>query len=159
MNLFEIDKQILGCVDEETGEVVDLDRLESLNLQRDEKISNICKWIINLKSDAAQLKEQEDRFKERRQKAQKKAESLKNFLLTYMNGRPFKTAEFSATFRKSSAVEIINQDAFEAFAEKNRGLLTFPAPVPNKTAIKAALDAGEEVPGAAIKQNTNLIIK
>lgn len=159
MNLFEIDKEILGCVDEETGEVVDLDRLESLNLQRDEKISNICKWIINLRSDIDQLKRQEAVFKERRQNAQKKAESLKNFLQVYMNGRPFKTAEFSATFRKSSAVEIINQDAFEAFADKNRGLLTFPAPVPNKTAIKAALDAGEEVPGAAIKQNTNLIIK
>lgn len=159
MDLFEIDKQILGCVDQETGEVIDLDMLASLTLQRDEKISNICKWIINLNSDVRQLKEQEDRFKERRQKAQKKAESLKNFLLTYMNGRPFKTAEFSATFRKSNAVEIVNQDAFEAFADKNRGLLTFPAPVPNKTAIKAALDAGEEVPGAAIKQNVNLIIK
>lgn len=159
MNLFQIDKKILDCVDEETGEVVDLDRLESLNLQRDEKISNICKWIINLKSDIDQLKKQEDKFKERRQKAQKKAESLKNFLQVYMAGKPFKTAEFSATFRKSSAVEIVNQDAFEAFAGKNRGLLTFPAPVPNKTAIKAALDAGEEVPGAAIKQNVNLIIK
>lgn len=159
MDLFEIDKQILGCIDQETGEVIDLDMLASLTLQRDEKISNICKWIINLNSDVRQLKEQEDRFKERRQKAQKRAESLKNFLLTYMNGRPFKTAEFSATFRKSNAVEIVNQDAFEAFADKNRGLLTFPAPVPNKTAIKAALDAGEEVPGAAIKQNVNLIIK
>lgn len=159
MDLFEIDKQILGCVDQETGEVIDLDMLASLTLQRDEKISNICKWIINLNSDVRQLKEQEDKFKERRQKAQKKAESLKNFLLTYMNGRPFKTAEFSATFRKSSAVEIVNPDAFEAFADKNRGLLTFPAPVPNKTAIKSALDAGEEVPGAAIKQNVNLIIK
>lgn len=159
MDLFEIDKKILSCVDQETGEVIDIDRLERLNLQRDEMISNICKWIINLKSDVQQLKEQEERFKDRRQKAQKRAESLKNFLQVYMNGRPFKTAEFSATFRKSNAVEIVNQDAFEAFADKNRGLLTFPAPLPNKTAIKAALDAGEEVPGATIKQNVNLIIK
>lgn len=159
MNLFQIDKKILDCVDEETGEVVDIDRLESLNLQRDQMITNLCRWVTNLKSDVQQLKEEESRLRERRKSAEKNIDRIKNYLLAYMAGNPFKSAEFTVAFRNSSAVEIVNPDAFEAFADKNRGLLTFPAPVPNKTAIKAALDAGEEVPGAAIKQNVNLIIK
>ena len=41
MNIYEIDKAILECVDEETGEILDFDRLEELQMARDEKIENI----------------------------------------------------------------------------------------------------------------------
>lgn len=32
MNLYEINSQILDCIDQETGEVMDIDRLEELNM-------------------------------------------------------------------------------------------------------------------------------
>lgn len=37
MNLYEIDNAILECVDQETGEIIDTDKLTSLQMARDEK--------------------------------------------------------------------------------------------------------------------------
>ena len=34
MNLYEINSQILDCIDPETGEVMDIDRLEKLNMAK-----------------------------------------------------------------------------------------------------------------------------
>ena len=50
MNLYEIDSEILGCVDEETGEIFDEDKFESLSIERDSKIENICLWIKSIRS-------------------------------------------------------------------------------------------------------------
>jgi V/A-type H+-transporting ATPase subunit E len=52
MNLFEIDDAILACVDLETGDIIDVEKLEALELERDTKISNIACWIKNLKAEA-----------------------------------------------------------------------------------------------------------
>lgn len=41
MNLYEINSQILGCIDPETGEVMDIDQLEELNMAKAEKVDNI----------------------------------------------------------------------------------------------------------------------
>ena len=42
MNLYEIENEILNCVDMETGEIVDIKKLESLQMERDQKIENIA---------------------------------------------------------------------------------------------------------------------
>nr|DAH95233.1 MAG TPA: hypothetical protein [Caudoviricetes sp.] len=42
MNLYEINKQILDCIDPETGEIVFLDKLEELNLKKAEKVDNVA---------------------------------------------------------------------------------------------------------------------
>ena len=60
MNLYEIDAEILGCVDVETGEIFDVDKFEELSLTRDAKIENICLWIKNLKAQAEALKAEKD---------------------------------------------------------------------------------------------------
>ena len=66
MNIYEIDntiltasEAILDLVDEETGEVTDIDQFESLKaeidglqMERNQKISNIACWIKNLKAEA-----------------------------------------------------------------------------------------------------------
>ena len=56
MNLYEIENEILKCVDEETGEIFDVEKFEALELARDVKIENICLWIKNLKAEAEALK-------------------------------------------------------------------------------------------------------
>ena len=56
MNLYEINSQILDCIDPETGEVMDIDRLEKLNMAKAEKVDNIACWVKNLEADVAPLK-------------------------------------------------------------------------------------------------------
>lgn len=50
MTLYEINEAIMACVDVETGEIIDLDRLNALEMERDRKISNVACWIKDLKA-------------------------------------------------------------------------------------------------------------
>ena len=56
MNLYEIDQEIMNCVDMETGEIIDPARLDELQMDRDIKIENIACWIKNLYADAEAFK-------------------------------------------------------------------------------------------------------
>ena len=62
MKLYEIDNAIMDCVDMETGEIIDVERLSALQMERDQKIEGIGCWIKNLLSDAKALKEEKDNF-------------------------------------------------------------------------------------------------
>ena len=80
MNLYEIDNAILECVDMETGEIVDTEKLAALQMERDQKIENIGCWIKNLNADAKALKEEKDNLAARQKAVENKAASLKEYL-------------------------------------------------------------------------------
>ena len=44
MTIYEIDSQILECIDEETGEVLDVERLEKLMQDKENKIEAVALW-------------------------------------------------------------------------------------------------------------------
>ena len=93
MNLYEIEKSMMNCVDEETGEIIDIEMLEQLQLEREKKIENIACWIKNLESDAEALKAEENKLAERRQKAESKSEQLRAYLDSILCGEKFETAK------------------------------------------------------------------
>lgn len=153
MNLYEIDYAIMDCVDSETGEIIDIDKLSTLQMQRDVKIENIACWIKNLVSDARELKEEKDKLAIRQKAAEKKAESLKRYLAEYLSGEKFKTAKVSVSYRKSESINI-NENAVipECF-------LKFSDPVPDKNGLKEALKAGEKIAGISLTTSQNIQIK
>ena len=51
MKLYEIDEAILGCIDTETGEVIDPERLTALQMERTEKIEGVALWIKDIKAE------------------------------------------------------------------------------------------------------------
>ena len=95
MKLYEIDNAIMDCVDMETGEIIDIERLSSLQMERDQKIEGIGCWIKNLLSDAKALKEEKDNLAARQKVAENKAASFKEFLSKYLDGEKFKTAKYT----------------------------------------------------------------
>lgn len=157
MNLFEIDSEIDNCLDPETGEF-DEEKFERLQKERDDTIAYLIKKYKNIAADVEALKTQEAIFSERRKREERNAESLKNYLTRALNGKKFKTAEVEVGFRKSKSV--IFSDDFTEWAQQNDrdDLLSFKAPTVNKTAVKAALEAGEQIP-AEIVENLNISIK
>lgn len=72
MNLYEIDEAILTCINPETGEVDDLDRLTKLQMERDRKVENVACWVKNLRAESAALKTEADALLERRKRRTKK---------------------------------------------------------------------------------------
>lgn len=150
MTLYEIKAGIADCIDEETGEILDYEKLDGLQLERDEKIENIVFLIENTKNDIAGLKEQEDIFKARRKAAEKKLESLKGYLSYALGGQKFETVKAKVSFRKSEAVIVENEAKIpkDYWVEKvTEGI--------DLTAIKNALKAGKGVDGARLEERLN----
>ena len=158
MTIYEIDKEILNCIDPETGEIIDIDKLNELELERDAKIENVACWIKELKAEAEAIKAEKLALAERQKVAENKAESLKKWLAFALNGEKFKTAKCSVSFRKTESVEV-TEEGLEALMKEHDELLTYKAPEPNKKAIKDALKDGLSVAGVQLVQNISTIIK
>jgi hypothetical protein len=151
MNLYEINEEMLNCIDAETGEV-DTDKLDELTMLRDEKLENIALWIKDLKAEAEALKAEKLAFQARQAAAENKAESLKNYLTGFLHGEKFKTTKCVISFRRSEKVEILNElDLPPEF--------TTVEIKADKTAIKQAIKNGQEVAGAYLVESTSCIIK
>ena len=163
MKLFDIDEKLAACVkldesrvvDTESGEIIDLEAIAALEMERDKKIENLGCWYKNLLSDAEALKAQKNAFAEREKAAKAKAESLRGFLGRYLNGKKFETAKVAMSFRKSEAVEF---DA-KCIGDVPEEFLKFKDPELDKIAVKKAIKAGETVPGCELVQRQNLQIK
>ena len=153
MTLYEIDDAILNCIDEETGEIIDYEKLDELQIERETKIENVACWIKDLKAEAEALKAEKMAFAERQKVAENKMESLKKYLAFALDGNAFKSTRASVTFRKSQAVEIA--DIYKV----DENYLRYKEPEADKTAIKEAIKAGKTVAGATLVENTSVIIK
>lgn len=150
--LYEINEQIEGLVDPETGEIADFEAFEKLNLDLDTKIKNIALWIVNLRSDAEQLEEQEKKFRDRKTAAKNKAESLKNLLDGFLSGEKRSYPEVVISYRKSEQV------AVDDGAKLDDRFLRIKAEI-DKTALKDALKHGESIEGARLEVKNNIQIK
>ena len=153
MKLYEIDEAIMACIDAETGEIIDADKLDKLTMERDAKIENVALWIKDLKAEAEALKAEKMAFAERQKVAENKIESLKKWLAYALDGQADKSVRASVSFRTSESVEI---DDIYAVDEN---YLRYKEPEADKTAIKNAIKAGQEVAGATLVKSTSVIIK
>ena len=158
MTIYEIDQAIMKCVDLETGEIIDTEQLDKLQMERDTKLENVACWIKDLKAEAEALKNEKQALAERQRMAENKAESLKKWLAYALQGEKFKTTKCAISFRKTEAVEVTDEGLNNLMKEHDE-LLTYKAPEPNKTAIKQALKDGLSVEGVQLIQNTSTIIK
>ena len=158
MTIYEIDQAIMECVDLETGEIIDTEQLDKLQMERETKIEGVACWIKDLKAEAEALKNEKQALAERQKVAENKAESLKKWLAYALQGEKFKTTKCAISFRESEAVEVTDEGLNNLMKEHDE-LLTYKAPEPNKTAIKQAIKDGLNVAGVQLVQNTSVIIK
>lgn len=162
MTLYEIDagiQELLSEVDPETGELItDYEALDALLMEREAKIENIVLFIKNLASDVRELKAEEAALAERRKKAEKKAERLREYVSHALGGEKFQTPRCCVSFRKSTALEL--GEGFTEWAKQHaETLLRIKEPEPDKMAIKAALADGADIPDAKLVQSLSMTIK
>lgn len=153
MKLYEINEQILNCIDTETGEIIDIEKLNELQIAKDEKLENLALWYKDLLSEANALKEEKDAFAAREKVAKNKAESIKNYLSYILNGENFKTTKCALSFRKSEKTVI---DDIHSLPEN---YLKYAEPKADLTEIKKAIKNGEEIKGAHLEETQNIQIK
>ena len=157
MTLFEINKAILEFdyeIDEETGEILNAEALDALQLAREEKIEGVGLWIKNLTAEAEAVKKEKDAMADRQRRLEKKAESLKNYLVYALQGERFSTPRIAISWRKSESVLIPDEALLD-----DRFVNITMIKKPDKKLIKDTLKAGREVPGAELITKQNLQIK
>lgn len=150
MTLYEIDQAIIDCLDTETGEILDAERLEELNMARDQKLENVACYIKNLLSDAAAIKVEKDALAEREAWCRKRADKLSAWLADALQGAKFSTAKCAVSFRRSVSVDV--EDVQRIPAEFLRVKTTYE---PDKSAIKAAIQTGHEINGCRLVERLN----
>ena len=160
MKLYEIDQEIMSCIDLETGEILDSARLDELQIERTAKLEGVACWVKNLEAEADAIEKEKKALMQREKSARNKAESLKRWLADALQGEKLTTAKTAVSFRRSEAVEFANQDLFVVWAsEAHNDLLTYKQPEPNKTMIKQMLKAGGKLPGVQLVERQNISIK
>lgn len=153
-NLYEINKDLLNCIDTETGEIVDVDKFDQLQIEKNDKLENIALWYKNLLAEASAYKAEKDVFAEKQRRAENKADSLKKYLDSALHGSKFETVKVNISYRKSSSV---NVEDIDKLPEDYRKVVTSVSA--DKVAITKALKAGEIIPGAELVENSNIQIK
>ena len=153
MNLYEIDEAIMGCVDLDTGEILDVEKLESLEIERDTKVENMALWLKNLKAEAEALKAEKIAFEARQRSVNRLIESVTSYMSGYLNGTKFKTTKVDVSFRKSTVVEV--SDIWKIPDD----YLNYKEPEVKKNELKKAIKEGMFCEGAKLVIKNNMVIK
>lgn len=162
MNLFQIEEAITNCVkldgredyvDVSTGEIIDIEALNELKMERDKKIRNIACWIRNLEAEEKALGEQEKIFRDRKNAAKNKKEQLKSYLAASLAGEKWKNNEVQITWKKSYPVEITD------IKKLSSHYLRYKEPEVNKILLGNDLKAGIKIDGAMIVEKNNMSVR
>ena len=159
MTLYELTEEMRNFdlqIDEDTGEISNAEDLDQLITDRNEKLKNCVLWYKNQKAEADALKAEKMKLAKRQQEAERKAEWMKNYLESCLDGEKFEPEDdvrVRITYRKSEQVECPD------WTVVSDEYLRYKDPELDKTKIKKALKAGEKVDGCQLVTKMNIQIK
>ena len=162
MTLYELTEQIRilseqEWVDPDTGEILDEDvaaALNTLTIDRDEKVENIGLWIKDTLAEAEAIKEEKRKLEIRQKQKERLAESLKKYLDFALAGQKFSTPRVAISFRNVvNGKTVIDDPAKIPMAFQK--VVTEPI----KSEISKAIKAGLEVPGAHLEDSHSIIVR
>ena len=160
--LYEIDAAILECVDMETGEIFDPEKLDALQMERNQKLEGVALWVKDLKAEAAAVKEEADKLNARKKAIDNKVDSLKQWLLYALGGEKLKTPRCNVYQTHSQKLNVPDEPGLISFLQtlnEPEKFLRFKEPELKKDDIKKALKDGYEIPGAALEETESLVIR
>jgi hypothetical protein len=160
--LYEIDAAILAAVDQETGEILDPEKLDALQMEREQKLEGVALWIKDLKAEAEAVKAEADRLTARKKAVENKIDGLKQWLLFALNGEKLKTPRCNVYQTHSQRLAVVDEEQLIRHLELDDDpdrYLRFRDPELKKDEIKKALKDGEFFPGAALEETEGLVIK
>lgn len=161
-NIYELDAKIKSCIvlDEQhvvstdDGEILNLEQFDALQMERSAKVEGLACYIKNQRANAEAIGAEIENLRKRAASIKKEALRCEAYLSGVLHGEKFETARCKITWRKSEACNVVNIE--QVPDEYLRTKITVDA---DKTAIKNAIKAGVEVPGAELIQKLNMTLK
>lgn len=143
--------------DPDTGEVDGeaLAAYAEYNAAAAEKLEGTACYVRELKAEADAIKAEEERLAKRRKALENKSSRLKTYMMPALEAMGGKVKGVMASVRigKSQAVTVFDLDALpDAFKR------VVTKVDPDKVALKKALKAGEDIPGAALEDRQSVVI-
>lgn len=163
MTLREIDQAILGLFDPETGDLLDEDGIEFelLQMERDDKIKNTALYFRQLAGETKVLADEIAGLQKKKKVTENKMRWLKYLLNEALQGQKFHHPLVDVTYRKSTYLDITNENAVIAFCQESGHLDCLkqkPIEI-SASDITRLIKEGVEVPGAEIAERYNLGVK
>lgn len=163
-NLYEITQdylQILSMMeDPELDPQTLADTMEAVEGELEVKAENYAKVIRNLEGDIAAIKVELDRLSAKKKTLENNIKTMKSALQMAMEvtGKTkFKTELFSFGIRKNAPSVIMDEPYIENIPER---FLKYSEPTINRSAIKEAIQNGEDLEGLAhLEQSESIFIK
>lgn len=162
MKIYEIPSTLRDLLDRldadpDTGEVDGeaIAAYAEYNAAAAEKLEGTACYVRELKAEADAIKAEEERLAKRRKALENKSERLKNYMQPALEAMGGKVKGVMASVRigKSQAVTVFDLDALpDAFKR------VVTKVDPDKVALKKALKAGEDIPGAALEDRHSVVI-
>lgn len=171
MTLYEINErldEVLSrlTVDSETGEVSDeqidlMAEIDALEMEKREIIEYLAKKVLNLRSDEAALKAEEERLKKRRQSMESAEKSIMDVLARECGGQKTDLGVATVKYTPSQATVLTDETAAIrwCYANHHEDCLTVALPKVNKDAVKRLLKSGTKIPGAELENRMNCSLK
>ena len=160
--LYEIDQDILSCVDQENGEILDTEKLDALQMERDQKLEGVSLWVKDLTAEASAVKEEADKLIARKRALDNKIAALKAWLLIALDGGKLKTPRCNVYQTHSQRVAVADEEKLIEFLktlEEPERFLRFRDPELRKDEIKKALKEDYYIPGASLEETESVVIK
>ena len=160
--LYEIDQEIMDCVDPETGEILDTDKLNALQMEREQKLEGVALWIKDMNAEADAVKAEADKLTARKKALDNKVAALKQWLLMALDGQKLKTPRCNVYQTHSQKVVIDDEKALidmfmtTPFGEK---FLRIKEPEIDKNALKDSMKQGFEFEFAHLEETESVVIK
>lgn len=157
--LYEITQdylQILSMMEEPELDPKTLaDTMEAVEGELEVKAENYAKVIRNLEADVAGIKAEIERLSTRKKTIENNIKRMKEalqFSMETTGKTKFKTELFSFGIRKNAPAVVMDEQYIENVPER---FLKYSDPTINKTAIKEAIQNGENLEGLAHLESKN----
>lgn len=154
----EFEQALSECIDAETGEITDIERLNELNVAIEDKAKNVALYILNLKAEETIIAEALKKFLAKKKAISKKIEWWEHYLKEHTNAKEFTFPEVKISYLHSEETIITDKEAFNKYWQRHKALGTIEVK-PDKKAIKEAIANGLKVKGVEIVEKKNIQIK
>ena len=142
-----------------------LDTLDAVDGEMEDKLANCAAFVKQLNAEADALDAEIKSLRYRSAAKKREIDSFKAYMMACMESADVKKVDqplAKLTIRQNAeSVEVAGEKNFVEWAmTHNRDdLLRYSMPDINKTAIKTALNNGQDIPGAQLVRTKSLIIK
>ena len=160
--LYDIDQEILDCVDMETGEILDPEKLDALQMEREKKLEGVALWVKDLAAESAAVKEEADKLTARKRALDNKIAAIKMWLLMALDGQKLTTPRCKVYQTHSQKVVIDDEKALiDMFMTSSSGekFLRMKEPEIDKNALKDSMKQGYEYEFAHLEETESVVIK